>query len=73
MQTIQAVHTKDVEKYLNSLGVLNLVKEGECFCSECGSKITLENFSAVYPKDGNVNFICGSISCYENVVNRISK
>jgi len=73
MQTLTVVHTKDVEKFLKSLGVLETVKSGECHCSVCNKPISLSNFSAVYPNEGNINFICDSFLCYENVVTQKEK
>jgi len=69
METLKAVHTNDVGKYLNSLGVLEGVKNGQKNCSICGKQISLSDFSAIYPKDGEICFVCDSIDCYDTILN----
>jgi hypothetical protein len=62
-EKIKAVHDKDLERFLSSLGVLDQIKNGYHRCVICNSIITLENFGAVFPKDDKINFLCDRSLC----------
>jgi hypothetical protein len=65
---IKAVHEKNLEEMLESIGLLDSVKKGLILCHFCGKKISLENINCLYPKKGDIVFCCGDISCYEKAL-----
>lgn len=62
-EKLRAVHNDDLEQFLASIGVLDQIKEGHYHCAICETKVTIENFGAVYPKDNEINFLCDRLSC----------
>lgn len=62
-EKLRAVHDKDLEEFLSSIGVLDQIRDGYCYCSVCNTPITIENLSAVYPKNDKINFVCENLSC----------
>lgn len=64
---IKAVEDQDLEKYLNSLGVLEEIKKGEVLCQYCGNKITIESLEAIVPRDGSVKFVCRNKNCMNQI------
>ena len=67
---IKAVHSDDLEQYLESLGLLSSIKEGRFLCSICGKIITLENILCIYPENQEVKFCCDSSECYEVILKK---
>ena len=67
--TIKAVHDKNLEQYLESLGVLDDVKEGKYLCSYCGKTITLDNLQCVYPFKDEIRICCDNPDCYQKALN----
>ena len=63
VSSVKAVYEQDIVSYLDSLGVLERVKEGKAKCMHCGQVITLENLDAIVPKKGEVRFICWNKEC----------
>jgi len=61
--SVKAVYEQDIASYLESLGVLEKVKEGKAKCMHCGQIITLENLDAIVPKKGEISFICWNQEC----------
>jgi len=72
IQKINAVHSEDIETYLTALGVLDLVVDGKRQCEICGKKITLGNIACLYPKDGEVAFVCDDSVCVDTVIKQRS-
>jgi len=65
---IKAVHERNLEEMLESLGVLDSVMKGLITCKFCGKKISLENINCVYPKKNEIVFCCDDISCFEKAL-----
>ena len=60
---VKAVFEQDISAYLESLGELENVKNGNAACMNCGQTITLENIDVIVPKKGEVRFICWNKEC----------
>lgn len=60
---VKAVYEQDLMSYLDSLGVLEKVKEAKAKCMHCGQIITIENLDAIVPKKGEVHFVCWNKEC----------
>ena len=65
---INAVHADDVGKYLESLGLLEGIKNGKYVCSICKKDITLNNILCFYPYNDQVKFCCDDSICYEAIL-----
>jgi len=60
---VEAVHDDDLRTFLNSLGLLDRILNGEFACLHCSDKITLDNLSAVFPCEGNICLACSKFEC----------
>ena len=67
---IKAVHSDDISKFLESLEILDDVKNGKYKCSICNKEITLFNIACIYPDGKEVKFCCDNLTCYEAIVKR---
>ena len=65
---LKVVHEEDLEKYLNSLGILEGVKKGEFSCRHCGTEINLENFLCMYPIGDEIVICCDNPECYQKAL-----
>ncbi len=54
---INAIHDEQLERLLESLGVLNDIKSGRKKCKFTGNIITLENLHSVFPESGDIKFV----------------
>jgi len=62
-EKLKVVCDLDLEKYLDNLGKLQAVKEGEISCYFCEDTITLENIFCFFPLSGDVKFVCDKGEC----------
>ncbi|MGD0624677.1 MAG: hypothetical protein ABSB32_08155 [Thermodesulfobacteriota bacterium] len=62
-EVVTAVHDNDLAEYLNSIGILIEIQAGSCLCAECRSKVNLENFGGVFPKENNILIVCDRPLC----------
>jgi len=60
---IKVVQDEDLEKFLESIMVLDGIKSGKINCKICGIKITIKNLQAVYSKESKIYFICDKPHC----------
>ena len=65
---IRAVHEQDLEELLNSLGLFELMAQGELKCGICGSIANLDNLLCIYPSDDKVKVCCKNPQCYERIL-----
>lgn len=68
--TLRAVYAKDVEKLLESLGMLKEIKNGQLNCFFCNETVTLENFGGIIRKNGRLKTFCNKIDCYLKMLKR---
>ena len=67
---MRAIHSKDMEQYLKSLGVLDNVKAGKYKCEFCNNQITISGISCIYPENKQVKFCCNNAQCYEAIIKK---
>ncbi len=70
-EAVTAVHDNDLVEYLSSIGLLREIETGACMCAECGSKVNLENFGAVFPKENNICIVCDRPLCISRIMNEL--
>ena len=56
-KSIVALYGSDFEETLNSLGVLDKIRDGIIKCNECGKVITLDNLGSI-KREGGALVIC---------------
>jgi hypothetical protein len=62
-QSFKAVHEKDLETFLASLGILDAIENRTLTCISCGDIVTLDNLGCVMPMNGEVRVCCEKPSC----------
>lgn len=70
---ILAVHERNLDSFLESLGLLEALEKQELRCAICGSVITRENFLCVYPDNGEIKVCCNASECYKVVMKKLGK
>ena len=68
--TIRAVHDDDILSLITSLGLASDFEQGNCKCMFCDSTITQDNFSAIFPHNGKVQFCCNLPECEYHLLER---
>ena len=69
-ETVYAVHDRDLEVFLSSIGILEKIANKEIKCVECKSVITLENIGFIFPSKGKLEICCDSPTCYYKMIGR---
>lgn len=62
-ERINAVHDDDLERFLDSIGVLHDIRSGNVRCKFCSDQVNLDNLSTVFPDSGSVSFVCNEQEC----------
>ncbi len=70
---ILAVHEQNLDSFLQSVGLLEALENGQLKCGICGSLITRENFRCIYPDKGELKVCCSVLHCYETVLKNMGK
>ena len=60
---IRAVHEYDLETFLDSIGILEGITDGEVTCASCGTLISLENFDSIGREQGELRVYCSNPDC----------
>lgn len=66
--TMKAVHDKDLESLLSSLGVYEDVIHQKYRCLFCDDIITLDNIDSIVPHEGSVKFTCDKPECHLKLI-----
>lgn len=66
--TLKAVLDQDVEELLKNLGLLDEMRSGSLTCALCGNPISLEIFSGVFKKNGEIRVFCGELLCFNGAI-----
>ena len=66
-KNIKAVHDKDLEQLLASLGILEDIKEGRKRCKFCDTTISLDNLETIFPEAGDIKFSCEKAECVKKL------
>lgn len=67
---IKAVHDADLNPFLEKLGLLEDMKNGQLKCSFCNCVLTFDNFGGVYKENGQLKPFCQKTECYLEVLKR---
>ena len=70
---IYAIHDKDLDSFLDSLGSLEAFQNRQLKCAICGSVISRENFRCVYPENDDIKFCCGTLKCYNEIMKKMER
>lgn len=62
-QDINAIHSRDLDKFLRQVGLLEQFNAGQVTCKFCKGAITRENLYSILPESGAFNFICERGEC----------
>ena len=68
--TIKAVHDTDLNSFLEKLGLMEDMKNGQLRCSFCDCVLTFDNFGGVYKENGQLKSFCQQTECYLEVLKR---
>jgi len=70
---ISAVHERNLEELLESLGLRRDVEDGMIRCKFCDKKISLQNLQCLYPKNNEIVFCCDDVRCFEQALKDSSR
>jgi len=62
-KSVKAVHERDLDKLLTSIGIKNDFDAGKILCKFCKKIITKENVYSFIPESGVVNVACDEPKC----------
>jgi len=68
--TIKAVYDTELNSFLEKLGLLEEMKNGQLRCSVCNRVLTFDNFGGVYNENGQLKCFCQQTECYLEVLKR---
>lgn len=68
-ETLKTLHEKDLEQYLQKLGVLEIVQSGAAKCKFCHDIIRVGNIHVLFPESGQVKFVCDKPQCIKELNN----
>ena len=69
-KTLSAVHENDIRVFLNSIGILAEMENGEMRCAICNDVVTVETMKCVFPDNGEIKVCCSRNLCYRELVAR---
>jgi len=70
---LKVVHDNDLEGFLETIGELRDVKEGNRKCKYCRSVITMENLHSVFRQSGDIKYVCDDPTCIEKLLEFINE
>lgn len=62
-EELKAVHARDLDRLVESLGIAEALRNGSLRCEFCGCEVRKENLGAVYPEAGEVRVSCNKADC----------
>ena len=66
-EKIKIINDSDLEDYLQSLGILEDIKNKKIHCKFCGQVVTLDNLQALFPDEDKIYIICNRKKCMERI------
>jgi hypothetical protein len=69
-QIIEAIHEDNIEDFLQKIGLLESLKNGELHCASCDCTITKENIQCFFSYEGKIGFCCENFVCYEKLIEK---
>ena len=64
---IKLVNDQDLKGYLNSLGVLKDIEEGNIRCEMCGEVLGVDEIEVIFPIEGRIAFVCSNPKCIDQI------
>lgn len=61
--TINAVIPQNFRPFLESIGEIERIDNGECRCLFCNKTVGLENIYSVFPQQNEVKYCCSDLAC----------
>ena len=61
---IKTVHERDLEEFLDSVGLLEAAKEGNLTCNLCGEQMSIDDIARFVMAE-DVQVICDRPGCHE--------
>lgn len=68
--TINAIHEFDLEGFLDKLGLLENLKNGNMKCGICGDVLTLPTIGAIFMDGDAVKLACNKPHCYHEALKK---
>lgn len=65
---LNAVYAEEIEEFLNSLGVLSEIKQGNKLCFYCQKPVEITDIVSIFPADNDVQVCCSSLQCYHQLL-----
>jgi len=65
--SLKAVHERDLQALLESLGLLEIVASGHATCLHCGDVVTVDNLHCIVPRGEDILLACSKPACIEVV------
>ena len=69
---IKIVHALEIEILFEKIGSLESLRNGQLHCNECDAVLNINNFGALFKKDGVIFYLCTKPNClttYEYIQN----
>ncbi len=70
-QDINAIHERDLDKFLAQEKLIDKFQNGEVLCKFCKDQITKGNIYSILPESGAFNFICQKTECVSKFLEHI--
>lgn len=71
-EKIHAVSDNDLDRLIESLGLVESLEKELLFCSCCGKKISRENVGGIYPVKKEIRICCNTLECLERIIEEIT-
>lgn len=72
-QNIDALHERDIDKFLVQEGLLSAFQSNEILCKFCKTKISKENIYSILPESGAFNFVCQKNDCVAKLLEHLDE
>ena len=66
-RTIKAIHEYDLEKFLESIGLLDNIRTGTIVCARCRKPVTLETFDSIGRFNDKLKTYCNRSDCRQTL------
>lgn len=67
---IKAVHDADLNSFLEKLGLLEEMENGQLRCNFCDCILNFNNFGGVFKENGELKPFCQKTECYFETLKR---
>ena len=70
---INAIHSRDLDKLLVKIGMLDDFNAGRITCKFCKNIITRDNLYSILPESGAFNFVCEDSICVSRLLDHMDQ